>query len=488
MDLNNVNNALKKIKDLKIAVVGDLILDIYSWGNVERISPEAPVQVFEIESDEKRLGGAGNVINNLIQLNAKVSAVSIIGKNEHGNAILEMLKKNKVDCSGIFFEGENRYSVKNRIVSTDYNHQIIRIDRETKQAINKDSEEKIINYFSKKSSDFDIIIISDYLKGLLTESLLSNIISIANKNNVPVIIDPKGKNFSKYKNATIITPNKKEAETASGIIIESKKDMETAGRTLLKELNLKALLITLGKDGMAFLDNKDFYIISAKAREVYDVSGAGDTVISVFAAGIGAGIDWLDAVNLSNTAAGIVVGKLGTEPITMAELLDEIDKKRDQNKKIIELDKLSEISKKLKDKGKKIVFTNGCFDLLHVGHTDYLNKAKMLGDVLIIGLNSDKSVSKLKGPNRPIISQEQRAAILSALSFVDYITIFDDDTPLKLINTLKPDFLVKGRDYKKEEVVGWDIVETYGGKVELIELMEGISTTIILDKISKKNN
>src|SRR4030042_3597299 len=439
IDIKNIYNALKKIKNLKIAVLGDLILDIYSWGKVERISPEAPVQVFEIDSDEKRLGGAGNVINNLIQLSADVSAVSIIGKNEHGNAILEMLKKNKVDCSGIFFEGENRYSVKNRIVSTDYNHQIIRIDRETKEEINKDSEEKIINYFSKNCSSFDIIIISDYLKGVLTENLLSNIINIANKNSIPVIVDPKGKNFLKYKNATIITPNKKEAETASGISIDSKKDMETAGRTLLKELNLKALLITLGKDGMAFLDKDNFNILPAKAREVYDVSGAGDTVISVFAAGIGAGLDWLDAVNLSNTAAGIVVGKLGTEPITMPELLDEIDKKRDQNKKIIELEKLAELIKKLKDKGKKIVFTNGCFDLLHVGHTDYLNKATMLGDILIIGLNSDKSVSKLKGPSRPIINQEQRAAILSALTFVDYITIFDEDTPLNLINALKPD-------------------------------------------------
>ncbi|MCX8163740.1 MAG: D-glycero-beta-D-manno-heptose-7-phosphate kinase [Candidatus Micrarchaeota archaeon] len=484
MNIKEVINAIENFKNKKILVIGDIILDIYSFGKVERISPEAPVQIFEILNEEKRLGGAGNVVNNLLELGINVSICSIVGENEFGFTVKKMLQEKNVETTSLFFTHQDRYSYKNRLISVDYNHQVLRIDRETKEEINQNSEAKIIEFLNQKIKEFDAIIISDYLKGLLTERLLENIIKICDNNNLPLIIDPKGKDYKKYKNATIITPNKKEAEIASGISITDSETLKKAGIKLLNELNLKAILITLGKDGMAFFTKNEIFSIPAKAKEVYDVSGAGDTVIATLAAAIVAGLSWKDAVELSNIAAGIVVAKLGTQPITKEELLSELDTGRANNKKIVNIYELLNYLKKAKDENKKIVFTNGCFDLLHVGHADLLSKAKKLGDILIVGLNSDNSVRRLKGEKRPIINQQQRASLLAALNAVDYVVIFDEDTPIELIKKIKPDILVKGKDYKKEDVVGREIVESYGGKVELIELLEGISTTSIVEKIS----
>lgn len=485
MNIKAAINAIENFKNKKILVIGDILLDIYSFGKVERISPEAPVQIFEVLNEEKRLGGAGNVLNNLLELGINANICSVVGENEFGFTVRKILQEKNIETSSIFFTKKDRYSYKNRLISVDYNHQVLRIDRETKDEIDTASENMIIEFVVGKIKEFDAIIISDYLKGLVTESLLEKVIKICAKNKVPLIIDPKGKDYRKYKNATIITPNKKEAEIASGILINDSESLKKAGIKLLEELNLEALLITLGKDGMAFFTQKDFFSIPAKAKEVYDVSGAGDTVIATLTAGIVAGLDWKDAVELSNIAAGIVVGKLGTQPVTKEELLNELDLDRINNKKIVDIDELLVHLKKVKEGNKKVVFTNGCFDLLHVGHVDLLTKAKKLGDILIVGLNSDNSVKRLKGENRPIINQQQRATLLAALNAVDYVVIFEEDTPLELIKKIKPDFLVKGKDYKKEEVVGKEIVESYGGKVELIDLLKGISTTTIVEKISK---
>jgi len=330
----------------------------------------------------------------------------------------------------------------------------------------------------------DILLLSDYLKGVLTDRVLGKIIQLAGKYSCQVIVDPKGKDFSCYKGASLLTPNQKEAESAAGIKIYNDESLQVVGGYLDQEFELGALLITQGSGGMSLFTGSCSEHFSADAREVYDVSGAGDTVLSLCAAGLAAGLSVSATAELANLAAGIVVGKVGTATVTSAELLVEALKNdRNLHSKILSRKRLASVLDGHRCAGQKIIFTNGCFDLLHAGHVKYLQKARELGDLLVLGLNSDQSIRRLKGEKRPLLQQTERAQILSALDCVDYVTIFSEDTPLELIHLIRPDVLAKGGDYTAAEVVGREFVESYGGELILLEFEAGKSTTNIIDEV-----
>lgn len=482
MNVQDMKTAILTFAGQDILVIGDLMVDEYLWGDVERISPEAPVQIIDVLRSEYTLGGAGNTVRNLVDLGATVYVASVVDSKENGRLIRGKLTELGVYTEGLFEDPNKVSSKKTRVMAG--HQQVLRIDRETRNPIEGRCADKIIDFVANSTSDFDAIIASDYLKGVLTEKVLSSVISAARQANKPIVVDPKGIDYSKYSRATVITPNKKEAAASSRIAIGDEKDLRKAGIKLLQELQADAILITRGSEGMSLFEKgKEAVDIAAEPREVYDVTGAGDTVVSVLGLGLAAGLSYYEAAVLSNIAAGIVVGKVGTATVTAEELEARVALGKTQSIKIKTEEEIVKIALTFREKGKKTVFTNGCFDLLHVGHIKLLQEAKRRGDILIVGLNSDSSVRELKGEGRPVIRDSERAQILSALECVDYVVIFPELTPLGLIKAIKPDVLVKGSDYALEGVVGRDIVEGYGGRVELIDLLENKSSTEIWQKI-----
>jgi len=457
-----------------IAVVGDLMIDHYLWGKSNRISPEAPVPVVEIEKEEDRLGGAGNVVNNLISLGTNVMVSSVIGKNY--KRMMKLLEEKNIDTSGIFIDKLRETIIKSRVIAS--HQQVIRYDKESIEPISEEYEKKIINFLQKNIDKIKIILLSDYEKGVLTKTLTQKIIKLANRFNKKLIIDPK-KDFSKYVNAWMIKPNKKELEIATGIKIKSKDDLIKAGWKVKKELNLDYLLVTLSENGMALFSD-EFIEVPTMVKEVYDVTGAGDTVLAALGYFLSKSDDVVEAMHFANAAAAVVVGKLGSATVSLEEI-KETQKRIDNNVdyKIVDFETIEKIAKELKQNNKKIVFTNGCFDILHIGHVKYLQKAKTLGDKLIVGVNSNESVKRLKGKDRPINDEYDRAYLIASLEVVDYVVVFEEDTPYELIKKIKPDILVKGADYENKEVVGSDIAK----EVRLIEFIEGKSTTNIIEKI-----
>jgi D-beta-D-heptose 7-phosphate kinase/D-beta-D-heptose 1-phosphate adenosyltransferase len=449
--------------------------DHYLFGKVERISPEAPVQVVEIESEKKLLGGAGNVINNLLSLGAKVSVGSVIGDDENGEWLKKRLGSKDINLDLLITEPGRHTSKKTRIISS--NQQMIRFDKESKNDISKKSEEKLL---SSLRDDYDLILLSDYAKGVLSDSLTKKIIAYASIKNIPVFVDPKGSDYSKYSGATLITPNKKEAELATAIKIKDDESLEKAGFMLKKMYDLKNVIITLSENGMAIFE-ENMSKIPTVAKEVYDVTGAGDTVLASLGYAVTKGKSLQEAAKFANYAAGVVVGKVGSATATLSEI-EEYKKSLHQESTedfIKDFKSIENLVNSLKEKNKKIIFTNGCFDILHVGHVKYLEVAKNMGDVLIVGLNSDESVKRLKGENRPVNPQADRAYLLAALECVDYVVIFEEDTPYELIKRVKPDILVKGGDYRYKNVVGSDIAK----EVRFVDFIEGKSTTGIIEKI-----
>lgn len=483
MERREVESFFERAGSIRALVVGDLMLDEYLWGRAERISPEAPVQVVEVASEDLRLGGAGNVVNNLAALGCQVSVCSVIGKDENGALLRRALEEKGAGLEGLFEEGERKTSKKTRVLAA--NQQIVRIDRETKSSIDAASEKGIIDYLAARSGDFDVIVVSDYLKGVLTPAVLSALSGTGRALGIPVVVDPKGNDYGKYRGATILTPNRKEAEIASGVAITDQESLERAAEGLLSSLELDALLITRSEAGMSLFPAAGGAVhIPTVAREVFDVTGAGDTVISVLSLGLACGLSMADAAWIANVAAGIAVGKLGTSTVAPQEIIAEVGHgAKDSDSKIKNLDVLAHAIARERSRGKKVVFTNGCFDLLHVGHVKYLQKARGLGDILVVGLNTDASVRRLKGEKRPLIEETERAHILAALDCIDYVVLFDEDTPLKVIEALAPDILVKGGDYSIEGVVGRELVEARGGRVELIQFVDGRSTSRIIEKI-----
>ncbi len=485
MERKDVESLFNMTGNVSVLVVGDLMLDEYLWGKAERISPEAPVQVVEVTREDMRLGGAGNVINNLVALGCKVAALSVIGGDNNGALLQHAFTGKGVDVSGVFEDPKRPTSKKTRVVAA--NQQIVRIDRETRDDISAEFEERVINFARERMGEFQVILISDYAKGVLTPKTLAGIIAAARDANVPVVVDPKGNDYGRYRGATVLTPNRKEAEIAARVGINDDESLREAARILLEQVELSALLVTRSEKGMSLFRREGEAIhIPTVAREVYDVTGAGDTVLAVLGLALACGRDIADSARLANIAAGIAVGKVGTSTVSPSEIIDEVSHgHRDCDTKIKNLDVLAAIVDAEKKKGKRIVFTNGCFDLLHAGHVKYLQKARSFGDLLVLGLNSDASVRRLKGEKRPLIGETERAHILAALDCVDFVVLFGEDTPLKLIETLKPVVLVKGADYTPEGVVGKNVVESYGGRVELVEFVDGKSTTNIIEKILK---
>jgi D-beta-D-heptose 7-phosphate kinase/D-beta-D-heptose 1-phosphate adenosyltransferase len=471
----------------KVLVVGDLILDEYIWGGVNRISPEAPVPILETRSENLALGGAANVANNLVGLGCQVHLCGALGQDDKGDKLLTTIHGRSIQTEGIFRFVHRPTTSKIRIIA--HNQQILRIDKEDNRPITAKTENKLIQYINQVIPEMDGVICSDYHKGVLTDKVIKAIMHRAQKSKKPVIVDPKSSDFSLYKGATVITPNAREVARSVPIKIEDKEDLGRAAEYLLNLTRAQAILITRGKDGMVLYQNKEKFVsIPTVAKEVFDVTGAGDTVISVFSMAVFVGFNFQEAAWLSNMAASVVVGKVGTAVVTLEEINEFLhDEMLRTSHTVLELDELKKILSLAKSTEKKIVFTNGCFDIIHGGHIEFLQQAKALGDILVVGLNSDKSVKKLKGENRPIKTERERANILAALKYIDYITLFEETTPEKIIQEIRPDILVKGADYKIDEVVGREIVEGYGAKVELLPIVEGHSTTKTLEKILEKH-
>ncbi|MBE0597871.1 MAG: D-glycero-beta-D-manno-heptose-7-phosphate kinase, partial [Desulfuromonadales bacterium] len=450
MNCYDVEVFLTRLAGMKALVVGDLMLDEYLWGKTERISPEAPVQVVDIARADLRLGGAGNVVNNLVALGCRVEVASVIGLDDDGRRLQEMLGSVSIAGAGLLLDPRRTTGRKTRILAS--NQQMLRFDRESREPISAEFETRLVAFIRDLAPDLQVILVSDYLKGVLTEALLQAIIAIGRERGIPVVIDPKGNDYRKYRGATVLTPNRKEAQTASGIAISDEASLRLAGRKLRADLDLEALVLTRSEEGMTlfFRDGRAEHL-PTQAREVYDVTGAGDTVLSFLAAGLGCGFSLSEAAQLSNLGAGIVVAKVGTSTVSPDELLDAAAHlHHDSDRKIRSREALVRLLEGDRQRGRKIVFTNGCFDLLHVGHVKYLQKARKLGDLLVLGLNSDASVRRLKGAKRPLIGEEERAHILAALNCIDYVVLFDEDTPQELIAALRPDVLVKGGDYTAE--------------------------------------
>ena len=465
-------------KKINILVIGDLMIDHYLWGKCERISPEAPVQIVNIEKESSVLGGAGNVINNLRSLGSKVDVISVIGNDSVANELQFLLKEIDVNSNMLTIEENRRTSKKSRLIASQ--QQIIRYDNESIENISICSEESILKTLHKNISNYNVIILSDYGKGVLTNTLTPKIISLAKKNEIKVFVDPKGKDYSKYKNAYTLTPNKKEAIEATNINIKDDNTLEKAIIQLKQNCNLEVSLITLSESGIAIYDDK-LRIKPTVAREVFDVTGAGDTVIASIAFAIANNLSIDEAIRFSNLAAGVVVGKIGSATATLDEIYEYESSlhKSNSSSHIKTFDEIEKLSKKFHKKNKKIVFTNGCFDILHAGHVKYLEEAKSYGDILILGLNADSSVKKLKGPSRPINNQDDRAYILASLESVDYVVIFEEQTPYKLIKIIQPHILVKGGDYEGKEVIGQDIAN----ELRLVQFIDGKSTTKIIQRI-----
>jgi D-beta-D-heptose 7-phosphate kinase/D-beta-D-heptose 1-phosphate adenosyltransferase len=478
-----VENFLNRLGSIRALVIGDLMLDEYLWGKTERISPEAPVQVVDISREDLRLGGAGNVINNLMTLGCQVHVAGVLGDDGDGRLLLRLLEEKSVGIRGVLMAPDRTTSRKTRILAS--NQQMLRIDRESQNPIPAEMETRLADHVRSAADDFHVILVSDYLKGVLTEGLLKEIFAVGREKGIPVVVDPKGNDFRKYRGATLLTPNRKEAQTASHIAIVDEASLLRAGRSLARDLDLEALVLTRSEEGMTLFPRGGEEIhLPTEAREVYDVSGAGDTVLAMMGLGLAGELSLEAAARLANVAAGIVVGKVGTSTVSPGEILEVIGRRhQDTDLKIKDREVLAGILEMEREKGRTVVFTNGCFDLLHVGHVKYLQKARRLGDLLVLGLNSDESIRRLKGPRRPLINQDERAHILAALDCIDYLVIFDEDTPLELIEALRPKILVKGGDYSPEGVVGKDLVESFGGRVELIQFVDGKSTTNIIEKI-----
>lgn len=465
----------------KIIVVGDLIIDHYLWGASDRISPEAPVQIINVNHDNIFLGGAGNVINNLKALGAEVQALSVIGDCNESDDLIKLLKNINVDTKYIIKQKNRITSKKSRIIAGQ--QQVVRYDREITDEIDIESQNQILKIFKEIIGNFDLILLSDYGKGVLTSDLVKALIKIANKNNKKIIVDPKGFDYSKYNGAYLLTPNKKEASEATGLAIEDSKSLLEAIQILKDKCNLNVSLITLSEEGIAVFDDK-LRIHPTSAKEVYDVTGAGDTVLASigFALACNNSID--DSVKFANLASGVVVGKIGSATASINEINEYKSSinKSSSDQHIKTYFEISDIVLEQKNKGRKIIFTNGCFDILHIGHIKYLEESKRFGDILILGLNSDSSIKRIKGSNRPINSQNDRAYLLASLEVVDYVVIFEEDTPINLIKQIKPDVLVKGGDYEGKTIVGQDIAK----EVKLVKLIDGKSTTNTILKI--KNN
>ncbi len=473
---------LQSLQSARIAVVGDFMVDRYVWGDALRVSPEAPVPVVHAQREDHRLGGAGNVVANICELGAHAFCVGVVGDDEAGGEMVDGLKAMGADADGMVTDSSRPTIQKIRVMAR--NQQMLRVDRETPAAIEDKVAAQLLQQL--KQSEWQALVLSDYGKGTLPLPLMKDAIAEARRRGAPVLVDPKHRDFSRYQGATLITPNRAEAEAACGESLADMEALAVRGEALRKHAGIDALLITLGDQGMYLLEegNPGLHLPTA-ARQVYDVTGAGDTVIAMLAVALAGGADLPGAVRLSNVAAGLAVAKVGTTAVGRNELEHQLRTASSENK-IIAVDdeaSLQSALATLRREGRPVVFTNGCFDILHAGHVRYLREARQLGDAMVLGLNDDDSVRRLKGAERPINNQWDRAEVLAGLECVDLVVLFAEDTPENLIRNICPDVLVKGADYKDKGVVGAEFVQDSGGEVRLIDLVPGRSTSAIVERI-----
>ncbi len=484
-DLSALVDRVNLLRGTSVLCVGDTMLDRFVYGSVDRISPEAPIPVLRVEREALMLGGAGNVVRNLVAIGAHPVFVSMVGDDTAGREITRLVGEHAEIDPCILVEAGRQTTIKTRFVAAA--QQLLRSDRESTQGLSETVREQLLARADRLLPQIAALVLSDYGKGLLAPPVTQELIARARGQGKPVVVDPKGTDYRIYRGATVLTPNRKELHEATKRPVNGDAAVVEAARALIAECEVEAVLVTRSQEGMTLVTAAgEVHHLPAEAREVYDVSGAGDTVVATLAAAIGSGASLLEGARLANVAAGIVVGKVGTAVAYGHEVVAALhhDDLWTGEAKIVPVETASGIIERWRRKGQTVGFTNGCFDLLHPGHISLLTQAKAACDRLVVGLNSDASVARLKGPARPVQSEAARATVLASLAGVDLVVIFGEDTPLELIRRLEPDVLVKGADYTVATVVGADLVQARGGKVVLANLVEGCSTTNTIKRMN----
>ncbi|MFI4871561.1 MAG: D-glycero-beta-D-manno-heptose 1-phosphate adenylyltransferase [Phycisphaerales bacterium JB061] len=488
----SLTESISKIEPFRAIVIGDLMLDELLYGDADRLSNDAPVPVLHVKRSEHSPGGAANVCLNLIAMGASVSVLGVTGKDEDAGKLREALTAEGVEVEGLIEDGSRPTTVKRSLIGlAQHRHpqKMFRVDFESRDPMPSEIAQRMLEVFDRQLADADVVCIEDYNKGVCTEEICQEIISRARAAGKPVLVDPASvTDYTKYRGATCITPNRTEAEKATGLVAGTEEQNNTIARKLLNDLDLETIVVTLDRHGALLLERgSEPVVVPTVARQVYDVTGAGDMVLAGLAAGVGCGLDWPNAVAFANTAAGLEVEIFGVEPIPLARIRHEVLK---QSGRLQGKNRTSEQARleadMVRKTGGKVVFTNGCFDIIHAGHISMLERSAEHGAMLIVGLNDDDSIRRLKGEDRPVNQLEDRARVLGALGCVDAVVAFGEDTPIRLIEEIRPDVLIKGADYTREQVVGHEIVESYGGRVELIDLVEGKSTTGTIEKMKAK--
>lgn len=487
--MDKLNALLDQLGQPRLGVLGDVILDRYTWGDAQRVSPEAPVIVLNVNEQEERLGGAAGVAALLRSLDAFAFLVGITGQDEDGERVRRLLNELGIDDGGVLCSDDRPTTMKERFIglaARRHAHQILRVDREVRERIPREMETRLAEQIEQRLDGLQGFIISDYAKGVCTPELLANVFKLTRRRGVPTVVDPAPEvDFERYRGACVLTPNRREAERASGERIVSPRDALDAGRVLCERYEFEAVVITLDRDGIALARRgKESLHFPTSPREVYDVTGAGDTVAAVIGLCLAAGVPLLESLPLANLAAGMQVEKLGVVGISRNDIsVAASSSVQGTATKLVELEQVAALAKTFRTAGRKVVLTNGCFDLLHIGHVTYLQQASLLGDVLIVAVNGDDSVARLKGGDRPIVPVHDRVAMIAALENVDYVLVFDEDTPHALLDAIRPDVLVKGGTYATDEVVGKEVVERHGGKVHVTSRVDGVSTTGLLEAL-----
>jgi D-beta-D-heptose 7-phosphate kinase/D-beta-D-heptose 1-phosphate adenosyltransferase len=478
---SDLGSEVKRLSRASVLVVGDAMLDRYVYGEVTRISPEAPVPILTVTREVAMPGGAGNVVRNLIALGAAAALVSVVGDDQAGSDLTGLVGGQQGVEPWLLVQGGRMTTLKTRYISQGQH--LIRADREETIALPVKLAERLINIASDAMAATSITILSDYRKGVLTTEVAQRLIAVAKSLGRRVVVDPKGTDYSRYDGADVVTPNRRELAEATGLTLNSESSIVAAAQVLLARHNFGAVLVTRAQDGMSLVTRGEIRHYPAEAQEVFDVSGAGDTVVATLAAALAVNIPLADAARLANIAAGIVVGKVGTAIARQSDLLSVLTPVTGALRKVVTPATAAEAAERWRSRGYTVGFTNGCFDLLHPGHIHLLEQARTMCDRLIVGMNSDASVKRLKGPTRPVQQEAARAAVLASLASVDLVCMFEDDTPLHILSEIKPDLLVKGADYTVEQVVGAQEVQSWGGRVALAELLPGHSTTATLARL-----
>ena len=486
---SNLIGRVDQFAGQRILLLGDLMLDRYFYGNAQRLAQEAPVPVLHFSHEDSALGGAGRVAAGIASLGGQVRVIGLIGQDAAGQQIQQHLADYGADISSLVTTDTRPTIAKVRLVGlAQHRHpqQMMRLDYEDASPIGQDLARQILDSIAAGLDWAQVLCIEDYDKGLLTDDLCQEAIAIAKRRGIPVLVDPGPiASFARYRGATALKPNRPEAARASGLPVDTPQQWTAAANWLLENIDLQAAIITLDKQGVYLADRDGKHQwIQGRQRHVYDVTGAGDMFLATLSVARSAGIDWPDSVTLANVAGGLECERFGSVPITPAEMIQELLlEARSHLGKVRTVEPLLAELQSHRAAGRKVVFTNGCFDLIHMGHVQYFKFAKAQGDILVVGVNSDASIQRLKGPKRPIVNEADRVGVLEALESIDYLIVFDDDTPIPLLERIRPDVLVKGADYTKAQVVGGSLVESFGGEIRLAPLIDGLSTSHVIQRI-----